>query len=282
MHKELPKDISIKDGKISSAQGIGGDDRCGVFMIMNIVKDLHCSVLICEDEEDGGKGAGKFCNTKYIKNLGVNYMVELDRRGHYDAVFYNCANKDFEDFVCDATGFKAAFGSFSDISKLAPAAGIAAVNLSCGYYNAHKTDEYVVYEEMMDNIESVKDLINSECKEPFKYIRREYKQTSFFDQYYKGCTEKFVNPYAKKTKKKTTTTFDDEFVTSKKKTPKIHTIDHIELDFMLELEVVIMDEEFGKEEALYASGRTKAECWADLFLNYTNICFDDIIDYSFT
>ena len=113
VHKVQCKNIINLNGRMSSPQGIGGDDRCGVFMIMNVVKELNCSVLLCEDEEIGGVGARKFTDAtykatdedgkevteSYIDNLDVNYMVEFDRRGNNDAVFYRCDNRDFIDFV---------------------------------------------------------------------------------------------------------------------------------------------------------------------------------------
>lgn len=254
VHKLKCTEIVEKDGKLSSPQGIGGDDRCGVFMIMNIVKELHCSVLLCEDEEIGGKGAGKFCKTPNIKNLDVNYMIEFDRKGSNDAVFYSCDNKDFEKFVCSNTGFKFAYGSFSDISKLAPAAKIAAVNLSCGYYNAHTTNEYVVYDEMMHTIEMAIKLINAKCEKPFEYIEKKYSFDNFslFDKDYRYSIGHSVD------KKKFTT----------------------DSDFDLELEAVIVDID-GEESVIYASGKTKAECWADLFLSYPDVCFSMVTDYSF-
>ena len=30
VHKELPRILALNNGKISSPQGIGGDDRCGI------------------------------------------------------------------------------------------------------------------------------------------------------------------------------------------------------------------------------------------------------------
>ena len=175
VHKEQCKEIVKNDGKWSSPQGIGGDDRCGVFIIMNIVKKLNCSVLLCEDEEIGGVGAHKFVKAKfgdftdtgefvefrYIDHLDVNYMIEFDRKGSNDAVFYSCDNKKFTNFVTDSTGFKFAYGSYSDISTLMPEAKLAAVNLSCGYYNPHQTSEYVVYDEMIDTIDAAEVKSNS-------------------------------------------------------------------------------------------------------------------------
>ena len=89
VHKQPVKEVLHMGQKISSPQGIGGDDRCGVFIIANIVKELKCSVLLCEDEEVGAVGANKFKNTEYIKSLDVNFMIEFDRKGNSDAVFYN-------------------------------------------------------------------------------------------------------------------------------------------------------------------------------------------------
>ena len=51
VHQKKCKTITRDGDKIMSPQGIGGDDRCGIFIIMNVIKEQHCSVLLCEDEE---------------------------------------------------------------------------------------------------------------------------------------------------------------------------------------------------------------------------------------
>lgn len=261
VHKVKCTEIIESDGKISSPQGIGGDDRCGVFMIMNIIKKQHCSVLLCEDEEIGCIGASKFCKTDYIKQLGVNYMIEFDRKGSTDAVFYNCANEDFENFVIDNTGYKTAWGTFSDISKLGPAAKLAAVNLSCGYYKAHTLDEYVIYDEMMDTIDAAQSLIAAECTVPFEYKERKlpnYSKSSYnYGDTYSLYDRDYINMYNHQRQRKL-----------------------VEDDLYLELEVVANDEN-GDESVYYAKGKSKADCWADLFLTYTHLSYDIITDYSF-
>ena len=55
---------------------------------------------------------------------------------------------------------------------------------------------------------------------------------------------------------------------------------NVDLDFDLELEAVVVDFD-GDETVVYASGKTKAECWADLFLSYPDVSFSMIADYSF-
>ena len=250
VHKEQCHSIMESGGMITSSQGIGGDDRCGIFIIANIVKDIKCSVLLCEDEECGGIGARKFTKTNYITNLDVNYMIEFDRKGKDDAVFYSCDNKDFAKFVTDGTGYKEATGSFSDISILMPASKLCGVNLSCGYYSPHTIQEYVKYSEMMDTIDAAKNLINTKCEKPYEYIARVI-QNNYYEGFHFGPT--------KKTKKSMS--------------------DIIKGDTLLELEVIAISDKF-EEEILYGSGTTKAECWLDVFTENPWLNIDSVIDYS--
>ena len=88
----------------------------------------------------------------------LKLIIEIDRRGSNDAVFYQCANLDFEKYIT-GKGFKVAQGSFSDISLIAPELGIAAVNLSSGYYNAHSLHEYIIRSELESTIEKVCEIV---------------------------------------------------------------------------------------------------------------------------
>ena len=47
----------------------------------------------------------------------MKYIIQLDRRGTSDCVFYNCANEAFIEYV-EKFGFIENFGSFSDISEI--------------------------------------------------------------------------------------------------------------------------------------------------------------------
>lgn len=172
VHKSLPTmvEYDTEQNIISSPNGIGGDDRCGVYMIFKILKKYNCSVLFCEDEEIGCVGAGKFIKTELAKELDFNYIIEFDRANANDAVFYQCANDEFEKFITKEF-YKTAFGSFSDICEVAPFIGCAAVNLSCGYYRAHTTSEYVVISEMERSIqEACKILERTTENDKFNYV----------------------------------------------------------------------------------------------------------------
>lgn len=200
------------DGKYwMSPQGIGGDDRCGIYAIMKIAETHKVSILFTEDEEVGCVGAKKYA--KIIKEnpdcglipKSLNYIIEIDRKNSDDAVFYDCNNEDFEKFVtAEDIGFKTATGSCSDISYVAPALGVAAVNFSSGYYNPHQISEYINLEELHETIRRIK-LIIEKPSEKFEYVEgRKSKWTytgssSYYDySYYRGYQydedEDFTDP----------------------------------------------------------------------------------------
>lgn len=185
VHKELPRTILYdKESKIiSSPEGIGGDDRSGVYILLEVLKKHNCSVLFCEDEEAGAVGAEKFTQTKLAESLGFHFIIEFDRKGANDAVFYDCDNPDFEDFITRGY-FKTNWGTFSDISILAPYFRCAAVNLSCGYYNPHTTGEYVVFPETERIIaEACKILDRTTDNDAFEYIEAEKEWVGYYDYY---------------------------------------------------------------------------------------------------
>lgn len=291
VHKAQCKTINNVNGRLTSPQGIGGDDRCGVFIIANLVKELNCSVLLCEDEEKGGIGAKKFTSAtykrtdengnevkeKYIEHLDVNYMVEFDRKGNNDAVFYSCDNTDFIDFVEDMTNFKCSTGSFSDISILMPAAKLAAVNLSCGYYNAHTVVEYVVYDEMMDTIEAAKTLIKEKCDKPFEYVPKKYTpptRSNYSNYHNSSLLPYYGGNYYDNGYSYGGNLFDE---VNQYKDERLANIALHDSD--LELEVVVLGMDLC-EETIVVTGETKAECWMNLFLENPRLCFNDIQDYS--
>ena len=196
VHKETVRQIEIEKHPeqtiITSAQGIGGDDRCGVWMICKLLdKGLRPHVVFCEDEESGCHGARKFSVTRYAREMGkeCNFIVELDRRGNNDAVYYDLDNRDFEAFVTGITGYKTAEGSYTDICEIAPEADIAAVNLSCGYYKEHTLEHYVVFEEMKATLEATEKLCEAskECAK-FEWKEKAWGIGKYFGNYYGGSS----------------------------------------------------------------------------------------------
>lgn len=257
VHKETCKQIVIekKEGKtvLSSPQGIGGDDRCGIWMIWMILckTKYRPYILFCEDEEIGGVGSDKFTQTKYADDLKkLKYMIELDRAHSKDAVYYDCGNEEFMDYIKETTGYEEAYGSFSDISHLSPVCDVASVNLSCGYYQAHTLNEYVVFEEMFDTYKVVKDLL-SKAKECEAYDYQEYRPYKRYNDDY--STWNWGWGYS-----------DNRYSLKEDNKEKTY-----EFNFYVNKE----------EEYEWVEASSYEEAVGILLINYPNICFNDIIDW---
>lgn len=175
VHKETVKRIKYDGAVISSPQGIGGDDRCGVYLVLEMIKKFKCSVVFTEDEEKGCIGATSFTKSECIDMCeNIKYIVEFDRRGHNDAVFYQCDNPDFTKFVESTGYFKKAWGTCSDISVIAPVLKIAAVNLSSGYHNEHSAKETINLIEVETILKEAMKLVALEVEKPYEYIEKSY------------------------------------------------------------------------------------------------------------
>lgn len=165
---------SNEDIVITSSLGIGGDDRCGVGIICELINSgLRPTIVFTENEEIGCEGALKSLKDRDLVNAikKTNFIVELDRKGNNDAVFYRCENQKFKDFI-SKYGWKEKYGSYSDISVYGPACNKAAVNLSSAYYNEHTFEEYINLNEYKTIIKRVKKmLLSREAKESsFEYL----------------------------------------------------------------------------------------------------------------
>lgn len=157
-------------GVIWSPDGGCGDDRAGVFAILKIVQSgLRPSIIFTTEEEMGGLGAEVMVKDFPSAPADFHYIIQLDRRGTNDCVFYDCANKGFIQYI-ESFDFIENYGSFSDISELCPAWGIAGVNLSVGYENEHSLSETLHINPLYKTIAKVKRMLQEENIPEFKYI----------------------------------------------------------------------------------------------------------------
>ena len=153
--------------------GAGFDDKAGIFAILQIIqKGLRPHIIFTTNEERGAIGAGKLADEKCpFKDL--RYIIQLDRRGATDCVFYSCDNAAFTNYV-ETFGFVEAIGSFSDISVICPSWGVAGVNLSIGYQDEHSTSEILFVGQMFSTIDKVINMLQEEEIPAFEYIPAKY------------------------------------------------------------------------------------------------------------
>lgn len=161
-----------------SPDGLGADDRAGVYAIIQLIKrGLKPTIIFTTDEEKGALGASALIKEHPKAVTDLKYIIELDRHGSTDCVFYECENPKFEKYVEDF-GFVTAYGTFSDISVICPAWKIAGVNLSIGYVDEHSYSELLYIGNMLATISKVEKMLKSVSSdmETFQYIPSTYKR----------------------------------------------------------------------------------------------------------
>ncbi len=182
-----PPELIVKDLDkmiLWSPTGIGGDDRCGVYAILKLCEMYNPYVLFTTGEERGGIGVKEF--VKDIEKPKVKFIIEIDRRGNNQVVYYDCGNKEFQEYI-ESFGFDRKTGSYSDVSTLSTEYDIAGCNVSAGYYNEHTTSEHIYLEHLDNTITKIQAILEDENSKYYDCQKVEYKPYNYrrnFDKYY--------------------------------------------------------------------------------------------------
>ena len=156
-----------------SPDGLGTDDRAGVLMIVWLLRctEFRPCILFTTSEETDMRGA----YYASIMNIKPNFVIELDRQGRGESVYYQCDNKEFEAYI-NSFGFNTAPGTYTDICLLCPSWGCAGVNLSVGYYDEHSYSEHWRVDDFLDTYVKLCNIfLDNQEKYKFKFIRKEEK-----------------------------------------------------------------------------------------------------------
>lgn len=147
---------------------LGADDRAGVYACIVLGEKHNIPVLFCDHEERGGLGAHE-STIVYEKEINqALFLIEFDRRGDRDAVYYNNEPQHFRRFI-KGYGFKEDLGSFTDISIIGKRLDICGVNLSIGFHHEHTTNEYLDLSILHRTIRRTNALIKATKKNPRRY-----------------------------------------------------------------------------------------------------------------
>jgi hypothetical protein len=130
--------------------GVGGDDRCGIYVALHLLTRLPAMKVcfVVEEEIGGGKGSG-FVNMRFFDDCAV--VLQCDRKGHEDWVQSTGTKLAGDDFIASIADLLALHaykpyqhGGFTDVVSLKQRGlGVCAANMSCGYYNPHSSTETI-------------------------------------------------------------------------------------------------------------------------------------------
>lgn len=150
-----------------SPDGLGADDRAGVWAILKIYDELpdelKPNLLFTDKEESGGLGA-KAAVKEIPKQLANTlFYIQIDRKNSKEAIFYNDEPKEFEKFI-STFGFIPENGTFTDISVIGKEFKICGANLSAGYYENHTSTEHLYVTSLLRTVEKTKNIVTMGVK----------------------------------------------------------------------------------------------------------------------
>lgn len=126
-------------------EGIGGDDKNGVFIALEALKKYDCLKAVFFREEETGCRGSNNCHMDFFNDC--RFVVQCDRRGDSDMIVNIgcselCSAKFIQDINPEKWGFKPEHGMMTDVEALKDQGlSISAINLSCGYFNPHTDEE---------------------------------------------------------------------------------------------------------------------------------------------
>ena len=142
--------------------GIGGDDKCGVYGCLELLKELpNLKAAFFVAEETGCKGSFN-SDPEFFENVG--YVIQFDAPENNMISEYLMSKPMFnrnsqffevggrlitEHFPGDV---KYQHHPYTDIYPLNQRYGISCFNISIGYYNYHTRNEYVVVDDTYNGI----------------------------------------------------------------------------------------------------------------------------------
>jgi len=144
--------------------GIGGDDKCGIFICLEMVRNLErCKAAFFVSEEIGCIGSNG-ADLEFFND--VSFICEYDAPGDHLISEISSGVRLYEsngDFINDLKPeIESAFGNplieqshpFTDVMVLSSKLPICCINISCGYYNMHSEREFVGIDDVERAIQS--------------------------------------------------------------------------------------------------------------------------------
>ena len=178
IHSSVQRTIVSNEGVVYAIDqagervGCGADDKNGVWIVIRLLqsKPVLKVALFVQEERDGelaGCRGSRACSLSFFDN--VKYILAVDRKGNSDVVISNkksgmklCEENFIPTWLLDKYGYQCVEGGRTDIVALKERGlNIPCCNISCGYYNAHKNEEYTVFSELEHALFFVSELIDN-------------------------------------------------------------------------------------------------------------------------
>ena len=155
--------IMIGIGEHGQQVNLGADDKNGVWIALQMLKYepvLKCVFFVGEEVGCVGSSA---CDMSFFDN--AKYVIQCDRRNGGDFI-----NETYSTELCDDSfiskelkakyGYKDTYGMMTDVETLKERGlKVACCNMSCGYYNPHRDNEFTNVKELINCLNFVREIV---------------------------------------------------------------------------------------------------------------------------
>ena len=175
--------------KHKEQQGLGADDKCGIWISLKCLQKFEALKLaFFVGEEVGCKGSG-LANMAFFDDC--RFVIEPDRKGSEDLITQIgwtplCSDDFLKDIGFKKFGYKEAEGMMTDIEALKDnGLMLSCINLSCGYYKPHSNEEFV-YKPALLNCLAFVDHIIKTCTKVYPHIDNTayYEKQNYYGDIY--------------------------------------------------------------------------------------------------
>ena len=170
--------------------GIGGDDKCGIYACLELLKELpNLKAGFFVSEETGCHGSRK-ADKNFFSNVG--YAIEFDAPGNWMVTEYCMGTQLYEkngEFfkLCDEVltenfNKRNQYQShpYTDVYALKQIFDFSCINFAIGYYNYHTREEYVVVEDVYNGIDAGKKIIEKLGNKKYTFKPKKTQQYTIF------------------------------------------------------------------------------------------------------
>jgi len=188
--------------KHKEQQGLGADDKCGLWIGLNCLQKFDCLKLaFFVGEEVGCKGSG-LADMAFFDDC--RFVIEPDRKGSEDLITQIgwtplCSDDFLKDIGFKKFGYKEAEGMMTDIEALKDKGlMLSCINLSCGYYRPHSNEEFVYKPALLNCLAFVEHIIKT-CTQVYphidntSYYERQNYYGDIYDDYYSEIYDLLTN-----------------------------------------------------------------------------------------
>jgi tripeptide aminopeptidase len=186
------------DKKTGRPSGIGGDDKCGVFLALEMLDTLpNAKAAFFVSEEIGCKGS-MYADPKFFENVG--YVIQYDSPGG-DSMSLTLMGRFLfnqkSEFADKVTGLIKehgivdwAYHPYTDVWQIMEKFNIACLNLAAGYYRYHTDEEFVVVNDVQNGFELGLKLVKELGENKYQNKKEDRYISSIKSNYWKSDTKK--------------------------------------------------------------------------------------------